>query len=58
MNPAGRVTVPAEVRRTLVLDREAFFAVEVQKGAVVLKPVAVIPLEQARAFLPTQPPAS
>lgn len=52
MNPAGRVTVPAEVRRALGLDHEAFFEVGVEKGAIVLKPVAVIPLEQARAYLP------
>jgi AbrB family looped-hinge helix DNA binding protein len=54
MNPAGRVTVPAEVRRTLGLGEEAFFEVEVQKGAIVLKPVAVVPLDQAKAYLPNQ----
>jgi bifunctional DNA-binding transcriptional regulator/antitoxin component of YhaV-PrlF toxin-antitoxin module len=54
MNPAGRVTVPADVRRTLGLGQEAFFEVEVQKGAIVLKPVAVVPLDQARAYLPNQ----
>lgn len=51
MNPAGRVTVPAEVRRTLGLGEEAFFEVEVHKGAIVLKPVVVVPLERAKAFL-------
>jgi hypothetical protein len=30
---------------------EAFFEVEVEKGAIVLKPVAVVPLDQARAYL-------
>ena len=54
MNPAGRVTVPADVRRTLGLGQEAFFEVEVQKGAIVLKPVVVIPLEQAKAYTPNQ----
>jgi AbrB family looped-hinge helix DNA binding protein len=58
MNPAGRVTVPAEVRRTLGLDEEAFFEVEVQKGAIVLRPVAVVPLEQARAYQPNRRRAS
>lgn len=48
MNPTGRVTVPAEVRRELGLGDEAFFEVQVQKGAIVLRPVAVVPLEQAR----------
>jgi bifunctional DNA-binding transcriptional regulator/antitoxin component of YhaV-PrlF toxin-antitoxin module len=51
MNPAGRVTVPADVRRALGLGDEAFFEVQVQKGAIVLKPVAVVPLEQAKAHL-------
>jgi AbrB family looped-hinge helix DNA binding protein len=58
MNPAGRVTVPAEVRRALGLGEEAFFEVEVHNGAVVLKPVAVVPLEQAKAYLPNQSRAS
>jgi bifunctional DNA-binding transcriptional regulator/antitoxin component of YhaV-PrlF toxin-antitoxin module len=54
MNPAGRVTVPADVRRTLGLGQEAFFEVEVQKGALVLRPVVVVPLEQAKAYTPDQ----
>jgi bifunctional DNA-binding transcriptional regulator/antitoxin component of YhaV-PrlF toxin-antitoxin module len=48
MNSTGRVTVPAEVRRELGLDDEAFFEVQVQKGAILLRPVAVVPLDQAR----------
>lgn len=52
MNSTGRVTLPAAVRRALRLDQEGFFEVEVQKGAIVLKPVAVVPLEQAKAHLP------
>ena len=51
MNPAGRVTVPAEVRRELGLGDEAFFEVQVQRGAIVLRPVAVVPLEQAKSHL-------
>jgi AbrB family looped-hinge helix DNA binding protein len=58
MNPAGRVTVPADVRRTLGLGKDALFEVEVHKGAIVLKPVAVVPLEQAKAHLPKQRRAS
>jgi AbrB family looped-hinge helix DNA binding protein len=58
MNPAGRVTVPAEVRRALGLSEEAFFEVEVQKGSILLKPVAVVPLEQAKAYQPQQRRAS
>jgi AbrB family looped-hinge helix DNA binding protein len=49
MNSAGRITVPAEARRELGLGEEAFFEVQVQKGAIVLKPVAVVPLEQAKS---------
>jgi bifunctional DNA-binding transcriptional regulator/antitoxin component of YhaV-PrlF toxin-antitoxin module len=48
MNPAGRVTLPADVRRSLGLDDQALFEVEVQRGAIVLKPVAVVPLQQAK----------
>ncbi len=51
MNSAGRVTVPAEVRRELGLGKEAFFEVHVQKGAVVLRPVALVPLVQAKTYL-------
>ena len=51
MNPAGRVTVPAEVRRELGLGDEAIFEVQVQRGAIVLRPVAVVPLEQAKSHL-------
>ena len=46
------MTLPAAIRRELRLDQEGFFEVEVQKGAIVLKPVAVVPLEQAKAHLP------
>jgi len=48
MKPAGRVTVPADVRRSLGLGDEALFEVEVQRGAIVLKPVAIVPLQQAK----------
>lgn len=52
MNSVGRVTLPAGVRRELNLEGEGFFEVEIQKGAIVLKPVAVVPLDQAKAHLP------
>lgn len=52
MNSAGRVTLPAALRRELGMDGDGFFEVEVQDGAIVLKPVAVVPLEQARTHLP------
>ncbi len=48
MNAAGRVTLPAEVRRSLGLGEEALFEVELHKNAIVLKPVVVVPLEQAK----------
>lgn len=48
MNPAGRVTLPAGVRRSLGLGNEAMFEVELRSGAIVLKPVAVVPLRQAK----------
>ena len=48
MNPAGRVTLPADVRRSLELGDEALFEVDVQRGAIVLTPVAVVPLKQAK----------
>ncbi len=44
--------MPAEVRRELDLGDEAFFEVQVQRGAIVLRPVAVVPLEQAKTYLP------
>jgi bifunctional DNA-binding transcriptional regulator/antitoxin component of YhaV-PrlF toxin-antitoxin module len=50
MNPAGRVTAPAEVRREPGLGEESFFEVRVQNGAIVLRPVAVVPLDQARGY--------
>jgi bifunctional DNA-binding transcriptional regulator/antitoxin component of YhaV-PrlF toxin-antitoxin module len=50
MNPVGRVTLPAEVRRELDLGDEALFEVQVQKGAIVLRPVAVVPLDQVKGY--------
>jgi hypothetical protein len=45
--------------RTLGLGEEAFFEVEVQKGAIVLKPVAVVVrLNRAKGYIPNQHRAS
>jgi bifunctional DNA-binding transcriptional regulator/antitoxin component of YhaV-PrlF toxin-antitoxin module len=49
MNPTGRLTLPADVRRALGLQGEAFFEVHLEENAIVLKPVAIVPLENARA---------
>ena len=49
MNPTGRLTLPAEARRALGLSGEAFFEVHLEGNAVVLKPVAIVPLETVRA---------
>jgi bifunctional DNA-binding transcriptional regulator/antitoxin component of YhaV-PrlF toxin-antitoxin module len=48
MSPSGRVTLPAETRRALGLDGESFFEVHQQGSAILLRPVAMVPLEKAR----------
>jgi len=48
MSPNGRVTLPAEARRALGLKGESLFEVHQTDTAIVLRPVAVVPLEQAR----------
>lgn len=48
MNPSGRVTLPRDARRALGLEGEGLFEVEVRPDAIVLHPVAVVPLEQVR----------
>src|SRR5499427_9797258 len=54
MNPTGRLTLPAEARRALGLSGEAFFEVHLEGSAVVLKPVAIVPLENVRAQVAAQ----
>jgi len=49
MSPNGRVTLPAEARRALGLKGESLFEVHQTESSIVLRPVAVVPLEQARA---------
>lgn len=48
MNSTGRVTLPAEARRALGLEGESFFEVAVDRGVIVLRPVAIVPRDQAR----------
>jgi AbrB family looped-hinge helix DNA binding protein len=48
MSPNGRVTLPAETRRALGLNGESLFEVHQTGGAIVLRPVAVVPLDRAR----------
>jgi AbrB family looped-hinge helix DNA binding protein len=49
MDPAGRLTLPAEARRALHLDGEVQFVVEVGEGEIVLRPAVTIPKEDAWA---------
>ena len=50
MDPAGRLTMPAEARRELHLDGEIQFMVEVGDGAIVLRPALTIAREDAWAY--------
>ncbi len=54
MSANGRVTLPAEVRRALGLKEDTFFEVHLENGAIVLRPVAIVPLDATQQ----QPPAS
>jgi bifunctional DNA-binding transcriptional regulator/antitoxin component of YhaV-PrlF toxin-antitoxin module len=48
MNPTGRLTLPADARRALGLSGEALFEVHLEGTAIVLKPVAIVPIENVR----------
>jgi AbrB family looped-hinge helix DNA binding protein len=51
MSPNGRLTLPAEVRQKLELEGETEFDVEVTgEGSVVLRPVVVLPRDDAWAY--------
>ena len=51
MSPNGRLTLPAEVRQRLGLEGETEFDVEVtERGSVTLRPVVVIPRDDAWAY--------
>ena len=52
MDPAGRMTMPAEARRELHLDGETQFVLEVGEDAIVLRPAITIPREDAWAYRP------
>jgi len=52
MNAEGRITIPAAARRQLGLDGETQFQAEVRDDALVLRPVVVIPREDAWAYTP------
>lgn len=52
MNPTGRLTLPADARRALGLSGEAFFEVHLDGNAIVLRPVAIVPLENTRTQVP------
>ncbi len=55
MNPTGRLTLPADARRALGLSGEAFFEVHLEGNAIILKPVAIVPLETVRTPAGQQP---
>ncbi|MGI8552560.1 MAG: hypothetical protein ACR2PL_17490 [Dehalococcoidia bacterium] len=52
MNPEGRLTLPAIIRWELGVEGEAQFEVEVFDNAVILRPVVVLPREDAWAYTP------
>lgn len=51
-NKEGRITIPAEVRAALRVEGETHWTVEIVDGAVLLRPAAVIPREDAWAYTP------
>jgi len=50
MNADGRLTIPATARRQLALEGEAQFSVEVVPEGLLLRPVLVLPQEDAWAY--------
>jgi bifunctional DNA-binding transcriptional regulator/antitoxin component of YhaV-PrlF toxin-antitoxin module len=56
MNPTGRLTLPADARRALGLRGEAFFEVHLEANAIILKPVAIVPLETVQPQPAQLPP--
>src|SRR5579864_7590182 len=52
MDAHGRITLPAAVRKKLGITGESQFEVEVASGAIVLKPVVVLPQEDTWAYTP------
>lgn len=52
MSPTGRLTVPAAAREALRVAGEAQFEVEVTEHEMILRPVVMIPREDAWAYTP------
>lgn len=52
MNTQGRLTLPASARRSLGLEGEADFQVDLDRHAVVLRPAVVMTMEDAWAYTP------
>ncbi len=50
MNAEGRITVPTEARKELGLLEETELQVETTPDAIILKPVVVLPREDAWAY--------
>ena len=50
MNAEGRITVPTEARKELGLLKETELQVETTPDAIILKPVVVLPREDAWAY--------
>lgn len=48
----GRLTLPASIRKALHIEEEAQFRVDVEGDAVILRPVVMIPREDAWAYTP------
>ncbi len=55
MNAEGRITVPTEARKELGLLKEAELQVETTPDAIILKPVVVLPREDAWASVVVLP---
>lgn len=51
-NEQGRLVIPAEVRAALNVTGKTHWQLEVQDGAIILKPATVIPREDAWAYRP------
>lgn len=47
--------MPADVRRALGLRGDAFFEVHLEANAIVLRPVAIVPLETVQTQTGQQP---
>ena len=52
MNPDGRLTVPAALRRELGVEGAGEFEIELRGNELVLRPVLVLPREDAWAYTP------